>query len=897
MKPHNSTSNVNGEIEQEISRTSGVKKRPETASTVSEGSSSVSDPLPGSARNDARSFIDRLAQVLLFGAFIFSCLLLFEGVVKMGGFLVLTQNPVFILKNIYVQVALVAFMICLISVMILWSRHFHADLFMATFLASVFLHLIFITMMEYEDMQVRILYRVPSESENQLDPPLNLPEYHWDPQTSLDRFKNFQDKINTADFSMPEDELAPVPQTTPDFTAELVQDDSRKLEAEREIKVDVSSVPPQDNIQGAVPTENLSEVSASEIPVLERDMTSRRLSVPESVANRITEPIEIPQGRVLSGKAAQPEAITETIPERELVQPQDKKISPNFIQPYGEVAVAGKAWAMLRMPDAKILSGTGEIIAPSAPAYIPRVTVTDTLSPGSISKITPEVSIPQGGRTTGVRGSSVPDTDFSRQELSGLKNQSPAAVTYVPREADTRFIQRKNASDDIILKFSDVPTPEMGGHSLLAELPAVPESHPSEDEFGREPFQIGAIREERTRNQDHLTSVLNFKPDPQDAYRQRARSEHRKMIERAGGDPETESVVERGLAFLDYTQFPDGHWSFNRISPNLESSAADAALGQISADTGATGLGLLAFLGAGYTHLDGDYKTPVKRALEWLLENQNADGSLFRSDTDWDRTPRIYSHGIATIALCEAYGMTRDPQLREPAQKAINYIVKAQTKKLGSWRYTPGPDGKWRGEGDTSVAGWQVMALISAKMAGLSVPQDTLNNVHKWLDLAAVQDGTRFCYTLVPNPVTEEHKQWTSPSYAMTAEALLMQLYLQKSSRNEKFQDAVNWIALKPAEMNSDVVRDTYYWYYATQVMFHLQGERWKQWNEKITPLLMKTQETDGPFTGSWHPVKPVPDKWGAHAGRHYITAMHLLILEVYYRHLPLIKNISGPQE
>jgi hypothetical protein len=87
---------------------------------------------------------------------------------------------------------------------------------------------------------------------------------------------------------------------------------------------------------------------------------------------------------------------------------------------------------------------------------------------------------------------------------------------------------------------------------------------------------------------------------------------------------------------------------------------------------------------------------------------------------------------------------------------------------------------------------------------------------------------------------------------------------------------------------SSDPRRDTYYWYYATQVMFHMGDQYWEQWNRRLHPLLVDTQIQQGPLAGSWHPHTPVPDRWAAHGGRLYVTTMNLLSLEVYYRHLPI---------
>ena len=125
---------------------------------------------------------------------------------------------------------------------------------------------------------------------------------------------------------------------------------------------------------------------------------------------------------------------------------------------------------------------------------------------------------------------------------------------------------------------------------------------------------------------------------------------------------------------------------------------------EVDSDAGLTGLSLLAFQGAGETHTgDGPYAPVVRKALSWLIRTQRSDGDLRENG-------RIYCHSMATLALCEAWAMTRDERLREPAQKAVDYLARAQHSESGSWRYAPGEFG------DTSVFGWAVLALHSAQI-------------------------------------------------------------------------------------------------------------------------------------------------------------------------------------
>lgn len=372
-----------------------------------------------------------------------------------------------------------------------------------------------------------------------------------------------------------------------------------------------------------------------------------------------------------------------------------------------------------------------------------------------------------------------------------------------------------------------------------------------------------------------------------EAFRERDPDTRGQTARARGGSEATERAVEMGLDFLARHQFPDGHWSLDR-TPASSVGSADWGPGQMNADTAGTGLSLLAFLGAGYTHREEKYRTVVRNGIDWLIANQQADGRLFNEQTDQTLYGRMYGHGIATIALCEAYGMTKDPELRGPAQRAVQFILDAQHPTQGGWRYEP------RLESDTSVSGWQLMALRSAQMAGLNVPSENLRKVGRWLDLAQAAAGSRYRY----NPYaadTPEQRQGRLPNRTMTAEGLLMRMYLGWERDNPALVEGAEFLKSNLPEVGtqSQPLRDSYYWYYATQVMFHMQGDHWAAWNGRLRRLLESSQLTEGPLAGSWDPQAPIADRWSQAAGRLYVTTLNLLMLEVYYRHLPLYQTLA----
>lgn len=358
-----------------------------------------------------------------------------------------------------------------------------------------------------------------------------------------------------------------------------------------------------------------------------------------------------------------------------------------------------------------------------------------------------------------------------------------------------------------------------------------------------------------------------------------------------GAMARTEAAVELGLDFLTRLQHADGRWSFH--NPNRVALPENERV-QTQADAAATGLVLLAMLGAGYDHFDGPRREPIARALRYLARVQQPSGLLFSEasgDNPW-QVVRFYSHGIASLAVSEAYGMTGDAALRPVAQRAIDYIERTQVAGLGGWRYTPGTGG------DLSVTGWQLMALRSGQLAGLRVSGQTYGGVRQFVERCREAGGERrlFCYNPLANLNDPATAHGRSPGTVMTSVGLLCQLYLGANRDTQVMQRGADHLlaslpnAAAPSATSTlaNPNRDTYYWYYATQVMFHMRGRHWRAWNDTLHPLLVESQLHTGELAGSWSPLTPTPDKWAAFGGRQYVTALNLLSLEVYYRHLPL---------
>jgi hypothetical protein len=274
-------------------------------------------------------------------------------------------------------------------------------------------------------------------------------------------------------------------------------------------------------------------------------------------------------------------------------------------------------------------------------------------------------------------------------------------------------------------------------------------------------------------------------------------------------------------------------------------------------------MALLPFLGAGQTHQAGDFRETVKKGLDFLCEAlQEAPQGQTLADQG-----NMYSHGLASIVLSEAFAMTRDEDLKEPAQQSLDYIMYAQDPNGGGWRYAA------RQRGDTSMLGWQIMALTSGRMAYLSVDASVFEKAMYFLDSVQMGQGAFYGYT---DP--EERP-------ATTAIGLLCRMYLGWPRR----QPALKLGVKKIAEWGPSPV-DMYYSYYATQLMFQHTGARgrtWGRWNKPMRDGLVNSQSQQGHEKGSWY----MPDPHASSGGRLYCTSLATLILEVYYRHMPILQE------
>ncbi|MBL7134262.1 MAG: PD40 domain-containing protein, partial [Phycisphaerae bacterium] len=346
-----------------------------------------------------------------------------------------------------------------------------------------------------------------------------------------------------------------------------------------------------------------------------------------------------------------------------------------------------------------------------------------------------------------------------------------------------------------------------------------------------------------------------------DANPLRDRKLREMIIAKLGGSKETEAAVKRALTWYAAGQEPDGRW---------DSAKHGGMAGQ---DIAATGFAALCFYGWGERHdKPGEYQDTLARAVEWLANESVKRKGNFAAGV----SQGMYGQGIAAIALAEAYGITGDKRLEEPLKLAVQVILKAQQPDQGGWRYNPVPS-----DADTSVLGWQVMALHSARKAGISVPQTSFDLAAKWLDSAGTgEHGGLYGY-----------QSKSAPSAPMTAEAMFARQLLGAKPSDPRQQESAAFlvsqagVGKKGRKTNLPGPKsgsNFYHWYYGALAMYQHQGADWQTWNEALRPLLLARQTTEGDQAGSW------PGGQWKRAGPLVSTAMATLALEVYYRYLPM---------
>ena len=490
------------------------------------------------------------------------------------------------------------------------------------------------------------------------------------------------------------------------------------------------------------------------------------------------------------------------------------------------------------------------------------------------------------------------DDDAQAEAFEELILDMPPVVADEPLEADQAFW------DDVVLTAPEIAPPEL-------DVPT---------------FEPAALEP------DLGTLVPKLKPARNPGFTVGGdasgglalRGDRRQQALTRGATVESENAVQLALQWLVRHQRSDGSWCFNQQQGDHHCAGCRCSAPGPFADAlnGATGMVLLALLGAGHTHLQGEYRAEVSAGLRYLIQRQASDGGLR------DPSGNMYSHGLAALALCEALAMTRDidvpaatatprwgepgavadhlagaapnrggrsarsghgnlldfdlytpvpvtiPELTDAAQQSIKFIEWAQ-HSAGGWRYRPNQPG------DTSVVGWQLMTLKSAYLGGLEVDPKVAARATRFLDFVSEDRvGSAYGYTRGNQlPYLDKNARIT----ATTPIGLLCRMYTGWQRGRPGLSHGVERLNFwaRPG-------MGLYHYYYATQVMHHYGGPQWEKWNAFMRDYLVQTQSREGSELGSW-----MLDGHHDNAGRLYCTALAAMTLEVYYRYSPIYGKAS----
>jgi len=333
-----------------------------------------------------------------------------------------------------------------------------------------------------------------------------------------------------------------------------------------------------------------------------------------------------------------------------------------------------------------------------------------------------------------------------------------------------------------------------------------------------------------------------------EGFGQRFGAQRAQAIRQHQGADEAERAVVAALRWLKEHQLPDGSW------------------GEGPYRLGISGLATLAFLGHGETPDSGEFGLTLNRAFKYLT-------------TCYDPNANVYEQAIVTYALAEGYGMSRSPSLREPLQRCVSLLLKAQQttkpdpRHIGGWRYS-----LLSQDADTSVSGWCVQALVAARLAGISVPQTSLDA------------ASEFFWNMYRNGVFGYDRPSGGGS-TTTSIGVLSQMFLGrgtdprlKESLEKLKQQRFDW-----AKTEAPFGMVAYLWYYLTQAMFQAGGVYWEYWNAQFRQALVERQADDG----HWD-LPALSKETEFNRPPVYSTALFTLMLEVYYRYLPTYQPMTS---
>jgi squalene cyclase len=308
--------------------------------------------------------------------------------------------------------------------------------------------------------------------------------------------------------------------------------------------------------------------------------------------------------------------------------------------------------------------------------------------------------------------------------------------------------------------------------------------------------------------------------------------------------PESHEATRRALRYLASLQNEDGSFGQGRFGRHVAVAA----------------LGGLAFMADGNLPGRGPHGERVRKALDFVLRHATETGLLVAENGHGP----MYGHGFATLFLGEIYGMgSDDPRVRDALVRAVELIVNSQNEE-GGWRYNPVPY-----DADVSVTICQVMALRSARNAGIKVPRETIDRAVNYIRNCQNGDGG-FRYMS-----TQGASAWPRTAAGVAT------LFYAGVYSDQSIDRGLGYLQEQAAPNGIGPNAEAHYFYghyYAVQSMYLAGGGWWQGWWPRIRDELVATQNEQG----GWSDYQ---------AGPAYGAAMGLIVLQMPKRYLPIFQK------
>ncbi|MCH2174939.1 MAG: terpene cyclase/mutase family protein [Lentisphaeria bacterium] len=293
--------------------------------------------------------------------------------------------------------------------------------------------------------------------------------------------------------------------------------------------------------------------------------------------------------------------------------------------------------------------------------------------------------------------------------------------------------------------------------------------------------------------------------------------------------PQVEQAILKAQKYIASKQKTNGSWSGNN---------------------GFNGMALIALMVNGSSPGRGPFGAHISKGVQYIVSSQESNGFLGQRHGEGP----MYQHGLATLALAEAYGMSQNPQLKRCLTKAVNLTVRVQHHE-GGWRYQPKPEA-----GDLSATVMQVMALKAASDVGIYVPQSSLDYAVKFIRKLWRPKKRGWAYTI--------NSQEVNFNRIAAGVVSMQQVGLHEDPIIPIAVEHMSKLSFDPNRKKS------HFWYghyYASIGFYHYGGDKWKQYYQRISRDTLKQWSEKSNFNGTL-----IKTCWG------------VMVLGVPYRYSPI---------